>query len=542
MARGKSGSAAAEKATQTATTRTASGGEMKSAAGLIQEAQKQAEAMSPLEVAELPRIALDRIGPHPLNPEHRHLDESELTELAANIELVGVLTAPLVVSRASILSFEPEMAELIPEEHEVILIDGHRRWGASKLAAGVTDLPYILREELADPAVAAAVFLATNILGKRLSPIEEARGYLRLQTYAKISQSELAATVGFGQPRISKSMQLLKLPKVVQDAVDARTVSPHAARELLSLAEDSQESVFLEAIASLSEEERDRPDRVAEAVRVSVNKATVRAEKEAAAAAARKALAEGSIAEIDPKELFGADAWQHELRDTELDEVQTAGKLAGAVVHDTGRVTYYSQDAAPRFHVTEAEAEEAEEGVADVADHSNGIVSEPEGGGEAGYSNGIADVPAPHDPADVEAIDQALRAAKSAHEDRLAAMRRLVAKAPDNGLLADVLADAVLAAHWVDFEDATEFAEGAGYNISAESIEATLATANRADIQRVAFAAALGALEAEAARDYYATNGPWPMPVQRHVKRLAALGHYTLADYDHAHLSDTENP
>lgn len=545
MPRGSKPGNAAAKAAQDTTTRKASGGAMMDAAGLLKTAQDEVKNLSPLEIATLPRIALDRVGPHPLNPEARvDPTDPELLDLVSSIESVGVFTAPLVVTRAAIITHEPTMAALIPEKHEVIIIDGTRRWAASNMAAGVTDMPYVLREELADPAIAAVIFLASNIFSKRLTPIQEARGYLRLQNYLKVNQTALAAAVGVSQAHISKSMQLLKLPEIVQDAVDRGEVSAHSARQLLTLKNpEAQITAYQDAIAALGEEPgKLRQEDTAEPLRAAIARSAARAEKKAAAEQARDALSKGEIAEIDPKELFGADVWKHVLRDTEVDEVKEAGELAGATISDSGRITYYSTTPAPRHRPGSPTGTDEDT----AQDYSNGIT---EGGDSEGgatdneYSNGISaddSVSSLHDPADPDAIDQALRAAKAAHEDRLSAMRRLAAKLPATSTVLDVVADAVLAAQWIDFEDAAEFADGTGIDLSAKGIESILTNGGRADAHKSAFIAALGALEAEAARTHYATNGPWPIPVQRHVRRLAALGQHTLTDYDRAHLSETE--
>ncbi|WP_063045045.1 ParB/RepB/Spo0J family partition protein [Nocardia pseudovaccinii] len=527
---------------------------MATAAGLkkLEEARAEAKALTPAEVARLPRMALDRIGPHPLNPEHRHLDKEELLDLISSIEDLGVYEPILLASRAAILSHEPDMAELIPPEHEFVPIDGTRRWSASVHADGVKDIPYVLRDDLAAPALAAKIFLTSSITKLRLTPLEEAQGYKRLQKYTKVNQTAIGAVVGVSQSRVSKALQLLKLPPVVQKAIDAEYISPHAARQLLELPEAEREAVYLKAVSSLKDRDGEEggPERTAEAVRKAVNHTKAQAEKAAAAASVRAKLTKGGVPEIDPEELFGADDWRHVLRDNEVDQIREAGELAGAVVHDSGRVTYYSTPPAPRHRVSEKQGEDL--GTAPgFEEYSNGIDAENGTSGDEAeplYSNGISE-PAPAsdgqssvpsaDLAEAEAVEKALLAAKAAHDERVAAMRRIVAT-PDSSTLVDTLADAILAAPLIDFDDAAEFVTAAGFDVSAASIELLLLAGVRPDIQRAALASALGALEAEAARAHYATNGPWPIPIQRHVRRLEALGLYTLTDYDRARLIETE--
>ncbi|WP_067458069.1 ParB/RepB/Spo0J family partition protein [Nocardia alba] len=508
--------------------------------------------MTPLQVAELPRIPLSQIAPHPLNPEHRHIDVDELQALAADIKRRGLLTPILVASRDKVVSYDADLDTQIPKSAQVVLADGHRRWGAAQLA-GVEDVPYLLREDLADPAIAAEVFLASNIHHQRLTPIEEAQGYVRLQRYRKVKQSELGALVGVSQPRVSKTLKLLELPKVVQTAVSAGTVSPHAARELLSVPADTREQTYLAAIESLtSADDLDRPARVADALRAAVNAVRRTAEEADAADKARQALAENGIPEIDPDAVFGSEEWQHQLRDSELDEVRNAGELAGAVVQSTGRVVYYSTPPAPRHRVAK-DADPTQTGVVDADPASSDIPSEydtPDPGAPTeksdDYSNGIIVAPvqpAPDQPtapidAPAAAIEIALRAGEEAHHGRVEAMRRIVADHNQSTLL-DVLGDAVLATEWIDVDLGQQLASGLGHDVSPTAVEHLLLEGRRVDVHRTALAAALAALEAEAARSTYAADDTWPIVIQRHVQRLADLGHYRLTPFDEARLDTT---
>ncbi len=558
MARGKGGVSAAARAAAGAPTRTSAPGAMAAAAGVqaFEEARTEAESMTPLQVAELPRIPLSQIAPHPLNPEHRHIDVEELQALAADIKRRGLLTPILVSSRDKVVSYDPDLDAQIPQSAQVVLGDGHRRWGAAQLA-GVVDVPYLLREDLADPAIAAEVFLASNIHSQRLTPIEEAQGYLRLQRYRKVKQSELGALVGVSQPRVSKTLKLLELPAVVQAAVSAGTVSPHAARELLTVPVDTREQTYLAAIESLTgPDDLDRPARVADALRAAVNAARRSVEEAEAADKARQALAKDGVPEIDPDAVFGSEEWRHQLRDSELQEVRKAGELAGAVVQSTGRIVYYSTPPAPRYRAANDNAEPSPTGAIDADPTAAHIPMEyegPEVAAEAGEASAhipmeydapqpdalpgesAAEEPSAPIEAPAAAIEIALRAGEEAHHGRVEAMRRIVADHNQSTLL-DVLADAVLATEWIDFDLGQQLASGLGHDVSPTAIEHLLLEGRRIDVHRAALAAALAALEAEAARSTYAADGTWPIVIQRHVQRLAALGHYRLTPYDQARL------
>jgi hypothetical protein len=353
---------------------------------------------------------------------------------------------------------------------------------------------------------------------------------------------------------------------VVQEAVDKSWISPHAARELLAVPSAEQEAAYRSALEDLAPDDRQVSERVGEAVRSSVKRVLVRVEQARAVQKARAILRKEGLAEIVPTEVFAGDEWRHELRDDEVPVARAVGELAGGVVHDTGRITYYSTPPAPRHRVEDA-ADDA------AAEYSNGIPAKPnagkdrrgkdsktgptdgksapdDGAEDPGYSNGIPedDEGGPETVIDPAALDEATREAQAAelalrsaadtHHRRVDAMRRVIADHEANTLV-DVLADAVLfaAAAGVDFDEAGEVAAAAGADVKPTAIEALLLNGSRPAGHRAALAAALGVLESEAARAVYATGDrPWPIAVQRHVRRLADLGQYDLTDYDSARL------
>ncbi|MGW5384028.1 ParB/RepB/Spo0J family partition protein [Nocardia sp. NPDC003963] len=537
-------------------------------AGLIDEARKQAAAMTAAEVASLPRLPLSAFGGYPHNPDHRSYDEDELRPLAENLKIHGVLAPVIAAERAEIVRLDPdiepqldeldrqaaERGEVEPGAHpQVIFIDGHRRHGASRLA-GLEDLPYILRNDLADPATLAEIFLSSNIHALRLTPIEEAEGYARVKKLRGVSQADIGALVGSQQSTVSKSLQLLKLPKAAQLAVHKSHVSPHASRQLLSLPAELREQTFMEAIDSLPEEDRTSQESTSAALRAAINRVNMEAEKAAAVAAARAALKADGVGEIDPVERFGADGWRHQLMDNEIDEVRKAGELAGVVVAPTGRITYYSDPPAPRHRVRGDADADASESPEPDPNYSNGISGDVAPEAPAEYSNGMSHEPDAPDvtkpelaapatpPRTREEVEKALSAAATSHHERVAAMRQVVTNC-DAPTIVDVLADAFLfvGMSWLDDVDAGElFTSETGTEMTPIAIESLLLTGSRTDVHKTALTRALSVLEAEAARKKYATNGPWPLLIQRHVQRLTTLGVYSLTDYDKARLSGTE--
>ena len=69
------------------------------------------------------------------------------------------------------------------------LIAGERRWRAAQ-AAGLTTVPALVRE--ADDRTSLALALVENIVRTDLDPVEQARGYARLQDEFGLSHAEVA--------------------------------------------------------------------------------------------------------------------------------------------------------------------------------------------------------------------------------------------------------------------------------------------------------------------------------------------------------------
>lgn len=492
--------------TRTPGQRRAKGGAL---AASIVDAEKQARAMTSAEVAELPRAPLDAFAPHPLNPPHRHEDEVELAELAANIKVRGVLSPPIVVAREEILERDPEIGKRISPDVRFVFLDGHRRWAASKLAE-VDDIPYLVRNDLADPGAAAEVFLAAGIHSLSLTPIEEARGYERLAKAYGRNQSQLATAVGVSQSRISKTLQLLKLPGEVQAAIEADEISAHAARELMNLPAGRRVGAFRRARGAGS---RPDPLRFAEHVRAEVKRDLRTLEAEQARAKARETLRHEGIDEIEsPAELFGDDSWyRHSLSADEVAEVRAQGGLAGASIDQNGLIRYFSIDEAPRHRRPDDDASSEE--------YSNGI-SRP--GADSGKSQEDARAE----------LHAAKVAADEAHEGRLCAIELLLSDGPEPLVMLDILADALL---------------GQGYlGVTADIDGRDDESVAPVDIGRGAahlrlVAAALRSLEAEAAQHRYPLQ-PWPAHVRSHVRRLADRGFYDLTTYDTTRLDDDGTP
>jgi len=160
-------------------------------------------------------IPIDLIHRSDLNP-RTHFDEEAITELAESIRQHGVMQ-PIVV-RPSVDDWA-----LRSEPVPYIIVAGERRWRAAQLA-GLTTIPAIIRPDLTD-ADHLRLALIENLIRQDLDPIEEARGYQRLNAEVGLTQKQIAADVNRSQPAIANSMRLLDLPEEIRAQISARTLS-----------------------------------------------------------------------------------------------------------------------------------------------------------------------------------------------------------------------------------------------------------------------------------------------------------------------------
>lgn len=136
-------------------------------------------------------------------------DVDDLAELAASIAEYGVLQ-PLLVRQAR-------------SGWEVVA--GRRRLAASR-TAGLEHVPCVVRSLTDDEAADAA--LTENLHRRDLSPIEVALAMARLRDKG-LTQKAIAARIGRSDFYVSVLLQLLQMPKRVQNKVHAGKMSYRTA-------------------------------------------------------------------------------------------------------------------------------------------------------------------------------------------------------------------------------------------------------------------------------------------------------------------------
>lgn len=161
--------------------------------------------------------------PNPHQP-RKEFNSEKLEELAQSIKEHGII--------------EPIIIERVTEEdkNKYYIIAGERRVRASILA-NLDKVPIQIRhyEEIKRLEVA----LIENIQRTDLNPIEEAEAYSNIMEIGDLTQEEVAKKVGKSRPVITNFLRLLKLPKVIQEALVSKKITTAHAKSLLSITNEA---------------------------------------------------------------------------------------------------------------------------------------------------------------------------------------------------------------------------------------------------------------------------------------------------------------
>ena len=173
-------------------------------------------------------IAVDKIVRTPKQP-RTHFDESELSDLAASIEQVGVL--------------QPIIVRPVGKGYEIIA--GERRYQAAR-RVGLKTVPAIVKEIDDDASLELA--LIENIQRSDLNSIEEARAYKELLARTGMTQEQLSKKISKSRSAISNALRLLDLPEEVQQLVFDGSLSAGHARAILGVPSDDKRVMIAQKV------------------------------------------------------------------------------------------------------------------------------------------------------------------------------------------------------------------------------------------------------------------------------------------------------
>lgn len=317
------------------------------------------------DLQQVHQLDLAEVVAHPANPRGPVSDGDEgLAELVESIRSMGVLEAALVVPVEAAVAAWAELddatagqlangagrpwADGVPAGARWVLVAGHRRAEASRLA-GLDRLPAIVREDLAaDPAGQVAAMAAENIARRDLAPLDEARSFSALAALGW-SQRRIAAAAGCSPGQVAKRLSLLRLPAPIAEAVRAKTLSVADALEFAALDPAA-------AVAAWKAY-KDRSDYQASSPKAAVDITRRRAEWAAAASKAEQDLAEQGVPVVNPDTRFGSARWQHQIDDAKaIKQARKAGTLVASIT-GRGDVVYYTTAKPARTRSAHEEAE-----------------------------------------------------------------------------------------------------------------------------------------------------------------------------------------
>lgn len=170
------------------------------------------------------------------------INNGSIGELASSIAEKGLL--------------QPIVVRVLGDRYEVVA--GNRRLTACKLLKWRKIPCHII--ELNDKE-SFEVSLVENVQHKTLNPVEEAIAFKRyVEEFGWGGISDLAEKIGKSQEYVSRRIQLLHLPKRVQEKIMRRRISPSIAQELLRV--DSKTAEKLAEIVEIKHMKRDEVRRI----------------------------------------------------------------------------------------------------------------------------------------------------------------------------------------------------------------------------------------------------------------------------------------
>ena len=176
----------------------------------------------PQEINQSNTISISDLSRNPYQP-RQNFSEEKLEELANSIKKNGIIQ-PIAV--------RPNKAEIGKYE----IVAGERRWLAAQ-RAGLHEIPVRVLE-LSD-VESLEVAIVENIQRDDLNPVEEAKGYQRLNEEFNYDHESISKLMSKSRSHISNTLRLLTLPKDIIAMLEEGTLTSGQARPLIGLSNAS---------------------------------------------------------------------------------------------------------------------------------------------------------------------------------------------------------------------------------------------------------------------------------------------------------------
>ena len=168
-------------------------------------------------------ISISDLSRNPYQP-RQNFKEEKLEELANSIRKNGVIQ-PIAV--------RPNKSD----NGKFEIVAGERRWWLAAQRAGLHEIPVTILD-LSD-VESLEVAIVENIQRDDLNPIEEARGYKRLNEEFKYDHESISKLMSRSRSHISNTLRLLTLPSDVIAMLEEGTLTSGQARPLIGISNAS---------------------------------------------------------------------------------------------------------------------------------------------------------------------------------------------------------------------------------------------------------------------------------------------------------------
>ena len=172
----------------------------------------------PQEIRQSNTVSISDLSRNPYQP-RQHFSEEKLVELANSIKKNGIIQ-PIAVRPQKTGNGKYE------------IVAGERRWMAAQ-RAGLHEIPVTILD-LSD-VESLEVAIVENIQRDDLNPVEEARGYKRLNEEFKYDHESISKLMSKSRSHISNTLRLLSLPKDVIAMLEEGTLTSGQARPLIGI-------------------------------------------------------------------------------------------------------------------------------------------------------------------------------------------------------------------------------------------------------------------------------------------------------------------
>ena len=174
------------------------------------------------ETSILNKLSISDLSRNPYQP-RQNFSEIKLEELANSIKKNGIIQPIAVRPKKS-------------ADGKYEIVAGERRWLAAQ-KAGLHEIPVTVLD-LSD-VESLEVAIVENIQRDDLNPIEEARGYKRLNEEFNYDHDSISKLMSKSRSHVSNTLRLLTLPKDVISMLEEGTLTSGQARPLIGLSNAS---------------------------------------------------------------------------------------------------------------------------------------------------------------------------------------------------------------------------------------------------------------------------------------------------------------